>query len=159
MPDPRFCANCGEPLQPPARPDWKPSCRGCGWLRPTNAVPVVLVLARSPSGRILYTRKNDWPDGAWGLVAGFIEEGETAEAAALRELGEETGLLGRSPRFLRTIVDRDRLLIGMEVEIDESEPVAGTDVDEVRLVAPDSTLTPADWPARALVEELLTPPS
>jgi NAD+ diphosphatase len=115
----------------------------------------VVVLARSPSGRIVYTRKSDWPEGAWGLVAGFVEEGETAEASALRELDEETGLRGRSPRFLRTIADRDRLLICVAVDIDDTEPRAGTDVDEVMLVRPDPALTPADWPVRRLVEELL----
>jgi ADP-ribose pyrophosphatase YjhB (NUDIX family) len=155
MPDPRFCANCGTALQLPARVDWKPICPACGWLRPTNVLPVVLVLARSPSGRIIYTRKNDWPDGVWGLVAGFVEEGETAEASALRELDEETGLHGRSPRILRTIADRDRLLIAIAVDIDDVEPRAGTDVDEVMLVAPDPALTPAGWPARKLVEDLL----
>jgi ADP-ribose pyrophosphatase YjhB (NUDIX family) len=117
-------------------------------------LPVVVVAARAPSGRLVYTRKRDWPDGAWGLVAGFIEEGETAETSALRELQEETGLRGRSPRVIRTIVDRDRLLIAVAVDIDDIEPHAGTDVDEVMLAAPDPALIPTDWVVRQLVEEL-----
>jgi len=141
-------------MQAPPRSDWKPDCPACGWLRPTNALPVVVVLARAPSGRIVYTRKRDWPDGAWGLVAGFVEEGETAEMSALRELQEETGLRGRSPRLMRTIVDRDRLLIVVAAEIDDLEPRAGTDVDEVMLAAPDPALTPSNSAARQLVEEL-----
>lgn len=155
MPDPRFCANCGAVLVTPARPDWKVECPRCGWFRPTNALPVVLVRASTPTGRILYTRRHDWPDGAWGLVAGFVEEGEIAETAAVREVEEEAGLHARSPRLLRTIAQQDRLLICMAVEIDDEEPRAGAAADEVRLTHPDRALTPEDWPARQLVEELL----
>lgn len=43
--------------------------------------PSFLVLLRSPESH-----------GYWHLVAGGIEEGESPDAAALRELGEETGL-------------------------------------------------------------------
>jgi ADP-ribose pyrophosphatase YjhB (NUDIX family) len=155
MPDPRFCASCGSALVRPGRPDWKVDCPRCGWFRATNALPVVLVRARAPSGRILYTRRHDWPVGAWGLVAGFVEEGETAETAAVREVEEETGLRARSPRLLRTIVQQDRLLICVAVEIDDVDPRPGADADEVRLTHPDRALTPEDWPARALVEELV----
>src|SRR5438093_5503003 len=155
MPDPRFCANCGTALVSPARAVWKATCPRCGWFRPTNAQPAVLVRARAPSGRVLYTRRRDWPDGAWGLVAGFVEEGETAEVAAVREVEEETGLRARAARLLQTIVQQDRLLICVAVEIDDQEPRAGPDADEVRVAHPDRGLTPEDWPARQLVEELL----
>ena len=107
----RFCSMCGTALVAPARPDHKPSCPSCGWFHPSEAHPVVLVLARAPSGRILYTRRRDWPPRAWGLVAGFVEAGATAEEAALREVAEETGLYARNPRVVRTMHDRDLLLV------------------------------------------------
>jgi len=47
-------------------------------------------------------------------------------------------------------------LICVEVEIDDEEPKATADADEVRLTHPDRALTPEDWPARTLVEELLS---
>jgi ADP-ribose pyrophosphatase YjhB (NUDIX family) len=41
--------------------------------------------------------------GRWGLPKGHVRRGETAEAAAVREIAEETGLLGDIERHLATI--------------------------------------------------------
>lgn len=46
-------------------------------------------------GRILLGRRHDvFGDGSWGLPGGHLERGETIVAAALRELEEETSLIG-----------------------------------------------------------------
>lgn len=148
----RFCALCGTGLVQPADARLNPICPACSWFRPTYALPVVLVLAHAPDGRIIFTRKNDWPAGAWALVAGFIEVGETAEGAAVRELAEETGLTGRDPRVMRTLTRADQLLVYVEVAID-GEPRADSDVDEVLLAEPDPDRVPDGWRARELVDE------
>lgn len=62
-------------------------------------------------GKVLLIRRRNPPEG-WALPGGFIDYGESAEAAAARELKEETGLdvvslflagvysaPGRDPRF------------------------------------------------------------
>jgi 8-oxo-dGTP diphosphatase len=52
-------------------------------------------------GRVLLIRRKNPPfQGQFALPGGFIEVGETTEAAALRELKEETGIEGRSPRLV-----------------------------------------------------------
>jgi hypothetical protein len=69
---------------------------------------------------------------------------------------EETGLRARAPRLLRTVAQRDQVLICVDVQIDDEEPRAGSDVAEARLAHPDPAMTPEGWPARTLVEELLS---
>jgi ADP-ribose pyrophosphatase YjhB (NUDIX family) len=148
----RFCALCGTALVQPNDAGLNPECPQCKWFRPTYALPVVLVLAHSADGRVVFTRKHDWPADAWALVAGFIEVGETAEGAAIRELGEETGLAGSEPRLVRTLSRADQLLIYVEVAID-GEPRAGSDVDEVLLAEPEPERVPEGWLARGLVDD------
>lgn len=58
--------------------------------------PAVAVLVRDGAGRVLGVVQRRPAVGArtWELPAGLIDPGETPEAAAARELAEETGLAG-----------------------------------------------------------------
>lgn len=68
-------------------------CPDCGHVVYLNPVPsVAVILFRE--GRVLLVRRNIEPAiGLWCLPGGFIEAGETAEQAVVREVQEETGLL------------------------------------------------------------------
>jgi NAD+ diphosphatase len=45
------------------------------------------------------TRQARFPPGMYGLVAGFVEPGETLEACVAREVGEETGVRVAGVRY------------------------------------------------------------
>ncbi|CAM9587294.1 unnamed protein product [Scytosiphon promiscuus] len=67
------------------------------WPRP--AVTVDCLIYTLDDGRpwiLLIRRKNDPFRGSWALPGGFVDQNEGLEAAALRELEEETGVTGRT---------------------------------------------------------------
>lgn len=55
-------------------------------------------------GRFLLVKRGKEPNiHTWGFPGGHVEPGETALAAAVRELAEETGVVARAERYLTNI--------------------------------------------------------
>ncbi|MEZ4922183.1 MAG: NUDIX hydrolase [Crocinitomicaceae bacterium] len=57
---------------------------------------------------LLIQRKHEPFEGSWAIPGGFVDEGEDLEAAAIRELEEETGLVVDSLEQLHTFGRPDR---------------------------------------------------
>ncbi len=91
---PRHCLRCGSPLaafHDGERDRLRCSAAGCGWIYYGNPTPVVAALVEH-EGAIVLARQPGWPEKFFGLIAGFLEAGETPEQGVLREVHEELGL-------------------------------------------------------------------
>ena len=85
-----FCARCGA-LSRAEKSGWQRRCGSCGALHFPRTDPVVIMLVTC-GNEVLLGRSHGWPEGMYSLPAGFVEPGETIEAAVRREVREETGI-------------------------------------------------------------------
>lgn len=85
-----FCARCGA-ASTVAQAGWQRDCPGCGATHFPRTDPVVIVLVLQDNS-VLLGRSPGWPEGMYSLLAGFVEPGESLEAAARREVFEESGI-------------------------------------------------------------------
>ena len=85
-----FCARCGAETQI-SQAGWQRSCPSCGGQHFPRTDPVVIMLI-THGDSVLLGRSPGWPEGMYSLLAGFVEPGETLEAAVRREVMEEAGV-------------------------------------------------------------------
>jgi len=62
--------------------------------------PAVIMLVTDPQDRCLLARNAAWPGRRVSILAGFVEPGESAEQAVIREVAEETGIAVTNVRYL-----------------------------------------------------------
>lgn len=126
----KYCSQCGLESQI-AEAGWKRVCKSCNAEHFPRSDPVAIMLAVKDD-RCLLGRGPNWPEKFMSCLAGFIEPGETIEQAAVRELFEETGVIGdpntASYRFSQPWPFPSSLMIGLiipavsdEITVDPKE--------------------------------------
>ena len=85
-----FCAKCGA-QSVISQAGWQRDCPACGAHHFPRTDPVVIMLILHGNS-VLVGRSPGWPEGMYSLLAGFVEPGETIEAAVRREVFEEAGV-------------------------------------------------------------------
>ena len=86
----RFCANCGAPSAVESS-GWVRKCPQCNTQHFPRTDPVVIMVI-TRGDRLLLGRSPAWPERMYSLLAGFVEPGESIEAAVRREVLEESAI-------------------------------------------------------------------
>jgi len=164
----RHCPQCGGGL----------SWRDAGWSRHCSVDdsshfprtdPAVIVLVRDDDDRALLGRQVRWEPTWFSTLAGFVEAGESAEAAVRREVEEESGVrIGTRPEDLQYLGSQPwpfpaSLMLGYHAfAADPSIHVDGEEIAEARWLSRaelaqacatgEVSLPPAVSIARKLIE-------
>jgi NADH pyrophosphatase NudC (nudix superfamily) len=108
-----------------------------------NPVPVVAALVEY-RGKVVLARNEQWPEGLFSLITGYLERDETPEAAVLREVKEELGLDGKVQALLgcHALTEKNQVILAHWVTA-TGELTTGSEIAETRLVSREEL---AQWP-------------
>lgn len=134
----RFCAQCASPLTTTIidRRERQVCAAQCGFIVWDHPVPVVAIIVELHAEAVVLLRNRGWPEGCFGLVSGFLEPGETAETAALREVKEELGLDAQHATFVGDypFAEFNQLVLVYHVRAQGSIQIDTDEIAEIRLV-------------------------
>lgn len=123
-----------------------------------NPFPTVDILIDIDDRLVWIERKNE-PHG-WALPGGFIDEGESAEQAAIREAKEETGLdvMLRDLLYVYSHPARDPRQHNLSVVFTataDGTPAAGDDAGDLRLCPLDEPPSPVVFDHLEILDDYL----
>ncbi len=111
-------------------------------------------------GRIVLVERRFEPKG-WALPGGFIEVGESAATAALREVQEETGLVPTLTELFHVYSDpgrdpRRHTLTVVYLGVATGEPRGGDDAARALLFTADSLPSPLAFDHARILDDYFT---
>ncbi|MCC9146416.1 MULTISPECIES: NAD(+) diphosphatase [unclassified Arthrobacter] len=93
------CPRCGAPTVP-EQGGWVRRCPEDGSSHFPRTDPAIIVAVVDEQDRILLGSAAAWPGNRYSTLAGFVEPGESLEAAVIREVAEESGVVVHTPQYL-----------------------------------------------------------
>ena len=140
-------------------------CPHCGHALDRYDQPRLTVdaVVQNDSGAVLLIKRRNPPLG-WALPGGFVDVGETLEAAVSRELTEETGLRARLVRQFHTYSDPARdprhhtVSTVFQVEA-EGDPIAGDDATEAAYFSPFALPEPLVFDHARIIADIVRHPT
>lgn len=158
--DHRYCGRCGTSCTGKAG-EWAMVCNRCRAHYYPRISPCIIVLVHRNDEMLLVMHHRHVRDNpVFTTVAGFIEPGESAEEAVIREVQEETGLTVRNPQYClsQNWPFPHSLMLGFhaeyesgDIQLDEHELCEGAwfHVDNLPLTPPPFTI------ARKLINQFI----
>ena len=93
------CPRCGATTEPD-QSGWIRRCTQDGSEHYPRTDPAVIMAVTDADDRLVLARSPHWPEGRLSVLAGFVEPGESLEAAVAREVLEEVGVVVEQVRYL-----------------------------------------------------------
>ena len=102
--------------------------------------PATIMLIHRP-GFCLLGRQPSWPEGVYSTLAGFVEAGESAEQAVVREVKEESGIEIQNLRYFSSQPwpFPQSLMLGFFAEARTTEITCGSELADVRWFTVEET--------------------
>ena len=137
----QFCSRCGYPTRP-EESGHVMACTNpaCGHKIFPRSDPATIMLVHRED-HCLLGRQPSWPEGVFSTLAGFVEAGETVEAAVVREVKEESGIDVTNLRYFgsQPWPFPQSLMLGYHAEAVNHHIVCGSELAEVRWFSREET--------------------
>lgn len=128
------CPRCGEQTEP-VDGGWVRRCPADESLHYPRTDPAIIVTVIDEEDRLLLGSSAAWPENRFSTLAGFVEPGESLEAAVIREVAEESGIVVHSPRYMgsQPWPFPASLMLGFTAKAAHARPVPdGVEIKDVR---------------------------
>ena len=142
----KYCLNCATPLKiKTINQQEYLACSNhpCDFVLWNNPIPVVGGIIETEKGIVLSHNKL-WADDIYSIITGFLEYQEPPEDAILREIKEELGLIGMSPKLIGVypFKERNQIILVYHVKA-EGEIVLNDELDSIKIVTKEELKA---WP-------------
>ena len=135
-----YCMECGARLEPRPHHDGGevPFCPVCGRFRhPVYSTAVIMIVMDRARERVILIQQYGRAKNI--LVAGYVDQGESAEAACAREVREELGLTAAEVQYNRSeyLPRTNTLMLNFTVLVEEGDVHPNGEIDAWRWLSRD----------------------
>jgi ADP-ribose pyrophosphatase YjhB (NUDIX family) len=139
----KFCPKCGASLTARKLRAFEPErlvCDGCGFVLYLNPKVAAGTIVEFGGGIVLLRREIEPRRGFWAHPGGFVDRGETLEAAARRETREEVGLEVevQDPVGAYSFADSEVVVVIFAAKLLSGTPIVGDECLEVATFTPEA---------------------
>jgi NAD+ diphosphatase len=150
----QFCGACASPTEL-SETDRSRSCPKCKIPTYPRLAPAMIV-AVEKGDQILLARSPHFPAGIMSVLAGFVEPGESAEEAVVREVFEETSIIVKDVEYFSSQAwpFPNSLMLGFRAKYDSGEiAIDGEEIEAADWYAADAM--PTAFPGNVSISQWL----